>query len=89
MLKISLIGKPYSFYTFTEILGFIQGLKSSIQQEAVAEQAIELLKKSSLEFDLVEYYTAQFNSFIPKKEEYESQQMVLPNWYCNLWGFCL
>jgi hypothetical protein len=87
MLKISLIGKSYSFYTFTEILGFMQSLKSPIQQEAVAEQAIQLVNQSTLERDLIEYYKTQFESFIPKKEE--NGTMVLPDWYSHLSGFRL
>jgi hypothetical protein len=89
MLKITLSSKEYQFYTFTEILGFIQQLKPLTQRGDVAEQAIKLLKASSLEFDLIEYYTEQFNSYITKKEENESQEMVLPNWYSRLSGFYL
>jgi hypothetical protein len=89
MLKVALSGKDYQFYTFTEILGFIQNLHSDRTKEHIAEQAIKLLKASNLEHDLIEYYTEQFNSYITKKEENESQEMVLPNWYSRLSGFYL
>lgn len=88
MLNISLIGKPHQFYTFTEILGFIQGLGSIYQRQAVAEQALELLKTSNMEFDLIEHYKNEFNAYINQDEE-EHQGVALPMWYSELCGFYL
>jgi len=87
MLEITLGDKTYKFYTFTDLLGFIQNLSSPTAQKTVAEQAIKLIPTSSIEFELKEYYSTQFNSFIPKTESNET--MELPAWYSHLCGFYL
>jgi benzoyl-CoA reductase/2-hydroxyglutaryl-CoA dehydratase subunit BcrC/BadD/HgdB len=87
MLSIVFQGNTYKFYTFTELLGFIQKIKEELRKE-VAEQAVKLVETSGLEFDLVEYYKNVFNSFIPKQEENETQKVLSTTWYYGLCGFC-
>jgi hypothetical protein len=88
MLKIALAGKDYQFYSFTEILAFINSLELAEHRKFVAEQGINLLPESNLDYEMIEYYGTQLNSFIPQEEEH-GQETTTGRGHNCLSGFYL